>query len=160
CEAWINSHVSLARRRTSAEPTIPVCPATHTRLPRRLQTARSASVEVIPAGLQHDGAHVMLDHFGDQRLQGHGVGPADPGLCLRGVSEEEIDLVGAEVARVDLDDLLSRAGIEALFVNALANPLYRPVDYRKRAFHEFAHGMGLAGRQHIVVGLVLLKDPP
>ena len=57
--------------------------------------------------------------------------------------QQRVDLGRAEVARVDLDDVL-------------------PVDAEVRAglVEELAHRVHLAGGDHVVVGLVLLEHPP
>ena len=49
---------------------------------------------------------VAVDHHLDELLERHPRRPAELRVGLRGIAEEEIDLGGAEVTRVDRDDAL------------------------------------------------------
>src|SRR5215510_13629405 len=62
--------------------------------------------------------------------------------------------------RVDAYQHLSRRAIDAGLGGALALPHDLPVDMAEGDLHEFAHRPGLAGREHVVVGSILLQDPP
>ena len=52
---------------------------------------------------------VGLDHLFYQLVKGCFVPPAEPLVRLGGIAEQEIDLSGSEIARVDFDHHLSRA---------------------------------------------------
>src|SRR5580700_8634692 len=107
------SQSSRASRRTSAWPTMPRWPATHTRLPF---SGNTALVGIAPLFLRHDD-HVLGDHL---LAEGAPVGlvlPAELGLRLGGVADKEVDLRRAEVAWVDLDQHAAALGLQTLFLD-------------------------------------------
>ena len=81
-------------------------------------------------------------------------------LGLGRVAQQVVDLERAEVARVDLDQQLAGAAVDALLVQALALPDELAADLGEGALEELAHAVGLAGRQHEIVGAVVLQDAP
>src|SRR5262245_45261395 len=117
------SHFSDARRRTIAEPTMPRWPATQMRLParsnRRASVAVVAAINVfLPLHLGEIGIH----HLRHQLLEAGLVLPAELGVRLGGIAQQEINFGRAEIALVDLDDDLAGLLIHALFLDALALP--------------------------------------
>ncbi len=71
-----------------------------------------------------------------------------------------IDLGRPEIARIDLDQHAAVARIDAFLLDAGAAPFDLPADMGERLLDEFAHRMLLAGREHKIVGLVLLQHQP
>ena len=79
---------------------------------------------------------------------------------LGGVAEQELDLGGPEVLLADPDP--NRAGglVLADLVDALALELDINVDVLERRHHKLAHRPRHVGRDHEVVGLLLLQHHP
>src|SRR4051794_28141436 len=71
-----------------------------------------------------------------------------------------VNLERAEVARVDLDQESAGAAVETLLVCTHALPDDLAPDLGKGELDELAHAVGLAGRQHVVIRLLLLEDAP
>src|ERR671922_1015465 len=111
---------------------------TATILPR--PSARTSGERIELPGQE---GHVGIHQAGDELLEADGRLPAETLAGLRGVADQQVDLGGPEVALVDPDVLL-------------------PVqpDVRERDLAELLHRVGLAGGDHVVVGLVLLQHQP
>ena len=87
--------------------------------------------------------------------------PAELGARLGRIAEQQVDLGRPEIARVDLDqDAAGRWHRRPVSSTPLPRQTIRAADLGERALDEFAHRVRLAGRQHIIVGLVLLQDQP
>src|SRR5262249_37597805 len=99
-------------------------------------------------------------HLLDQRVEAGLVSPPELGSRFARVAQEGIDLGWAKVTRVDFNEHLSRGAIDALLFDAGAPPDYGSTDMGERPRDEFSNRMALTGRQHVVVGLLLLKDQP
>ena len=80
--------------------------------------------------------------------------------ALAGSPSKRSTSVGRRYAPIDRHQNPSGAPAAALLVVALAAPFDGLADVAEGELDEFAHGVRLAGRQHVVVGLVLLQDPP
>src|ERR1700689_4255683 len=151
--AWVRSPTpSVASRRTSAPPTIPLWPATKTRLP--LSSNGVLAIGHLTPGDCKIAGHHLLDEVGEARLRL----PAELLVRLAGVADQEIDLGRPEISRIDANDGLAGCLVEAGLLDALATPLDAAADLRKRQFHEFTHRARLAGRQHEIVRLICLQD--
>src|SRR5580692_2390437 len=154
-------------RRTMAEPTMPRWPATKTRRPRR---SNSGAVAVAAAGgsvaaamallLEPDRIEVGLDHVLHKLVERHAMPPAEQVVRLARIADQGPDFGRAEIARVDLDEHMAGFLIQSFLVGAGAFPDDAAADAGERFFDELAHRMRFARRQHKVVGLVLLHDPP
>ena len=81
-------------------------------------------------------------------------------MSLARVAAERFNLGRTEIARIDLDQDLARLRIEADLVHAAAAPLDRAVHMGERPLDEFAHRVGFARCEHVIVRLGLLKDHP
>lgn len=66
--------------------------------------------------------HVSIHHEVNERLERSGRRPAQELARLGGVAEQEVDLGGPEVGRVDFDPLDAGGRIHANFVDALSLP--------------------------------------
>src|SRR6185312_6091800 len=152
--AVTTSQPSRARRRTIALPTSPRWPATQTRLLRSVKDGFMTR-----SGYLQDGA-VVLDHFRDELLEAGAVAPAELGDRLLRVAQQQVDLGRPAVGGIERHQGLAAALADALLVDTAAFPLDAPVDLAERQLDELTHRVGLAGRQHIVVGQLLLQDPP
>src|ERR1700730_913622 len=102
------------------------------------------------------GVHHVLDELVEARLGS----PAELGSRLARIAEETIDLGRPEIARIDLDEHLAGRLLDALLRGSTAAPDDVPADMAESLLDEFAHRVALAGREHIVVGPVLLQDQP
>src|SRR5262249_7378736 len=141
-----------ARRRTMAEPTMPRCPATSTRLPARSNTLPVTSapptgsvVAVATLLLGTDRADVGLHHFLHEVVEACPVLPAQLGSRLAGITYQHVALGRSEIARVDLDQHRAGRRIEALLLGAGAAPADVASDAGERPLHELAHRVALAG---------------
>src|SRR6266496_3679180 len=143
------------RRRTMAEPTKPRWPATKTRWPVREKSFRAMS-----ALLLDDAGKVGLHHLAHQFAECGAVVPSEDLVGLCGVAQQTRHLGRPEVSRVHPDDGRAGRGVERHLVDARPAPLDAPADMAERALDEFADRMRFAGRQHKVVGLVLLEHQP
>ena len=88
------------------------------------------------------------------------MAPAQPVVRLGRIADQQIDLGRAEIARIDRDADRAGGGVYSRLVDPLAAPLDRNADLGEGQLDQFAHRVGLAGGQHIVVGLVLLGHHP
>src|SRR5580704_8241762 len=146
-----SSTFSCASRRTSAAPTIPPCPATKTVLP--FSSNGVLAIGDLPPGDRK----IAVDHFLDQLRKARLRLPAELFAGLAGVADQEIDLGGAKIHRIDANHRLAGFPVDAGFLDTLAAPLDGTANFRKRQFDEFTHRAGFAGRQHEIVGRVGLQ---
>ena len=86
---------------------------------------------------------VVFDHHLHQAAEVDLGLPAEGFACLGRVSQEHVDFRRSRVLRVELDEV---AIVE--------------LDAREGQLEKLAHGMRLAGRHHVVVGLLLLEHQP
>ena len=86
--------------RTSADPTMPRWPATHTRRP----SSRNCEVGAIAGLLRLAPCQIGIDHLGDQPGKVRPVLPAELLVRLRGIAEKEVDFGRTEVTWVDGDE--------------------------------------------------------
>ena len=86
--------------------------------------------------------------------------PAELLLCFCRIAEQEFHLGRAEISGIDAHDRFAGALVDAGLVDALALPGDAAADMGEGALDELAHGMRLAGRQHVIVGLGLLQHAP
>src|ERR1700733_13909101 len=157
-----------ASRRTMAEPTMPRWPATKTRRPRRSNSGAFAAWAVPPGSvaaamtllLEPDRLEVGLHHLIHQLVERHAMPPAELVVRLARVSDQGLDFGRTEIARIDRDEHLAGFLIQSLLVGALTFPDDGAADTGERLFDELAHRMRFPGGEHIIVGLVLLHDPP
>src|ERR1700733_15809350 len=112
----------------------------------------------MPALFHHD--QIGRHHLGDKLLECRRMAPPEYFTGLGRVANKDIDLGRPKIIAVDFDQDLAALAIAAALGNALALPRYANADFGKSAFDEFAHRMSFAGCQHIIVGLVLLENPP
>src|SRR3974390_2218824 len=110
------------RRRTMAEPTMPLWPATQTRLPVSGNSIFSA-IAVTPVALLLHLVAVCRHHVAHQLAKAGAVPPAELGVRLGRIAEQEIDLGRAKIPWVDLDQDITGFRIHTFFVPALAPPL-------------------------------------
>ena len=61
---------------------------------------------------------VGFNHLLHQIVEAGFMPPAEPLTRLGGVADQEIDLGGTEIAGVNLDQHLPRAGVDAFFIYA------------------------------------------
>ena len=149
---------------------MPRWPATKTRLPARsnggeatptVATRPPAATEpAVGLVLAGDLLEVGRDHLLDQIGEGRARAPAQTLARLARVAQQVVDLERAEVARVDLDQDLAGAAVEPLLLDALAPPDDLAAGLGEGELDELAHGVGFAGRQHPVVGGLVLEDAP
>src|SRR5580692_72553 len=162
------SQSTSASRRTMAEPTMPRWPATKTRRPRRSNSGALAAVAVAGGSvaaamallLEPDRLEVGLDHVLHKLVERHAMPPAEQVVRLARIADQGLDFGRAEIARVDLDEHMAGFLIQSFLVGAGAFPDDAAADAGERFFDELAHRMRFACRQHKIVGLVLLHDPP
>src|SRR5579871_2769496 len=150
------SQSSLARRRTSARPTIPRWPAIHTRLPCSGKRASVGKVRLLLGRRDEVLGHHLLAELSPVGF----VRPSEALARLRGVAPQNLDFGRPEVARIDLDEHTAILGVHALFVAVRAPPGDLDSDLSESVRREIADERRLAGRQHIVVRLVLLQHEP
>src|SRR5258706_6016202 len=105
-------------------------------------------------------AHIFLDHWPHEFLEFHFRSPAQPLMGLAGVAQERLDLGGAEVAGVDLDQHSTALLLDADLVDSSSLPGNLQVDMRKRVLDKFAHRMRFARSKDKIVRLGLLKHQP
>src|SRR5262245_27881014 len=86
--------------------------------------------------------------------------PAELFARLAGIANQDVDLGRPEVGRIDRDQDVAALAAMSLFIDPLAVPFDGTADIVEGQLDELAHGMGLARRQYVVVGPVLLQDPP
>src|SRR5262249_13897256 len=152
-----SSQPSRTSRRSSAPPTMPRWPATKIRLPASWKGSATAEGALMLLSHAHQiGSH----HLPDKVLEAGLVAPAELGPGLGRVAMQIVDLGRAEIARIDRDQDLAALGVDALLLGAGAAPGDLAADLGEGDLDELAHGMGLAGGDDIVLGLVLLQDQP
>src|SRR5215469_11370437 len=151
------SQPSPARRRTMALPTMPRCPATKTRRP-----ASGKSSAACPAALMLLSHHFQIvhDHLGHELAEAHLVLPAELASGLGRIPMKIVHFRRAEIARIDGDQDLAGLGVHPLLLGSRTAPGDLPADLAEGKLDELAHRMGLAGRDHVVLGLVLLQHHP
>src|SRR5918996_4311718 len=134
-------------RRTTAEPTMPRWPATHTRLPER-----SKGTVTLGCGLRQSPgliecqplqAEVVLDHAIDQLREAHLRFPPELGPGPGRVGAQLLHLERPEVSGIQLDV-----------------PLPVQADVSERQLAELPDRVGLPGADHVVPGLVPLHHQP
>mmetsp|Transcript_44843 Transcript_44843/g.122660 ORF Transcript_44843/g.122660 Transcript_44843/m.122660 type:complete len:271 (+) Transcript_44843:172-984(+) len=107
--------------------------------------------------------HILLHHLRHESLEGDLRLPPEQLLGLRRIANEQVDLSGSKVLRVNLDQLAGLiARINADFVNSalLARPLNLHIDGIERLLHELAHRVALVGGEDEVLRLVALHHQP
>src|SRR5690606_28921182 len=107
-----------------------------------------------------DGREIVVDHLRDEIGECHLAFPTELGARLRRISQKFVDLGWPEIARIDTNDITPRPRIESDFMDALPLPYDFPADAFEDALHKLPHGVHLAGRENIIVGLLLLQDEP
>ena len=90
------------------------------------------------------GLEVGLVHAGDEFFEADLRRPAELLASLGGVAQQQVHFRRTVEARVVVD--------EGFPVVVAGDP--------ERDFEELANGVGLAGRDHVVIGLVLLQHQP
>jgi hypothetical protein len=103
---------------------------------------------------------VALHHLVHQGLQVVLVFPAEHALGLAGVAFQVVHFGRAVVARVDGHQGLAGLLVDALLLHALAFPLELDAHFGEGQVDEVAHGVGLAGGQHEVIGFLGLQHQP
>src|SRR5947209_17460622 len=144
---------SLARRRTSALPTMPRCPATNTDLP-----FRSNGVFAI-GNLPPRDRKIACHHFLHELGQTGFWFPAELLPRLAGIADQQVHFGRAEVGRIDPNDRLAGFPVCAGFLHALAAPFDAAADFGKRQLDELPYRTRFTGRQHEIAGLVGLQYP-
>src|SRR5262249_4981976 len=102
---------------------------------------------------------IRARHLGDELGEAHARLPAELGARVGGVAEQRLDFGRAEVARIDRHPALARA-VERPFVDSGALPAELHAELVRRALHELAHAVLLAGGDDEVLRLRLLQDAP
>src|SRR5450830_760923 len=92
---------------------------------------------------------VSVHHQINQCMKGrHGM-PTEFDSCLGCVTLQDVDLSRAIVAGIDANDDLPGACVEPTLISTLTLPRQGDTDPLECHFHELAHGMGLAGSNHV-----------
>src|SRR5262249_40909032 len=107
-----------------------------------------------------DGDEIGLDHLAHEVLEARLVSPAELLARLRWIAVQPVDFGRSARSGLDSDHPLARLGVAPLLARALALPFDPPPGLRERELHELADGMGLAGREHVVIWLRLLQHQP
>src|SRR5262245_62894095 len=102
-----------------------------------------AKAALVNRSLGREPFEVGVDHHLDEALDRHSGLPAELVARLRRVADEMVDLGRPQERRIGLHVLL---GVE--------------LGMAERELCELADGVRLAGREHEVLGLVLLEHPP
>src|ERR1700728_3473263 len=119
-----SSTFSRLSRRTSAPPTIPLCPATKTVLP-------SSSNGVLAIGdLPPRNGEVSRHHLLDQFCKARPRLPAELLARLAGVADQKIDFGGTEIHGIDAHHGLAGFCVDAGFLDALAAPFDSAANFR------------------------------
>src|ERR1700722_6349520 len=147
-----SSTFSRASRRTSAPPTIPLCPATKTVLP--FSSNGVLAIGDLPPRNREISCHHLLDQL---REAGFRL-PAELLTRLAGVADQKIDFGGTEIYGIDAHHGLAGFCVDAGLVAALAAPFDSAANFRERQFDKLAHRAGLARCQPEIVGLLPLQD--
>src|ERR1700739_4454565 len=111
-----SSTFSRASRRTSAPPTIPLCPATKTVLPSSSNGV--LAIGALPPRNREVSRHHLLDQFRKTRLRL----PAELLVRLAGVADQKIDFRGTEIHGIDTHHGLAGFCVDAGLIDALAAP--------------------------------------
>src|ERR1700686_656785 len=149
--AVCRSTSSRARRRTSAAPTIPLCPATKTVFPFRSNGVLAIG-NLAPRDRKVARDH-LLHKLGKARLRF----PAELLARLAGVADQKVDFGRAEVHGVDANHGLAGLPVGAGLLHALAAPLDAAPQFGERQFDEFAHRAHFARCQHEIAGFFGLQ---
>src|SRR3990167_11044506 len=112
----------------------------------------------IPHSFQDDA--VGLDHFCHELLEGRSVTPAQLGEGFRRIPQQQVDLRRAPIGRIKGHEYVARPVAAALLGLAGTAPFDAATDLAEGEVDEFAHRMGLAGGEDVVIGLLLLEDLP
>lgn len=106
--------------------------------------------------------HVVVDHEVDELLECGFLGriPSEASLGFGGVSPEVDHIGGAVEVGADFDESLACGLVDALLVLAFAFPAQLDACAAECKLAEFPHGVLLAGGDHEVFGLLLLKQEP
>src|SRR5271170_2839909 len=154
------SQFSLASRLTTAEPTMPLCPATQTLLPSSEYENSGIKPAHFSAPILRACAYnsdVFADHLRDEIIEIHLVPPTKLFLCFGRVPNQKLDFGWSKVTRIDLHKGSSIGGIDSLLLYPLALPFNVDAYFPKGALNECADAVGLSGRYHIVIGFRLLQ---
>src|ERR1700693_4579252 len=136
-----SSTFSLASRRTSAPPTMPLCPATKTVLPSSSNGV--LAIGDLPPRNREISRHHLLDQLREARLRF----PAELIARLAGVADQKIDFGGTEIHGIDAPNGLAGCCVDAGFLDALAAPFDAAANLREGEFDKLAHRAGLARRE-------------
>src|SRR5262249_31187734 len=79
------------------------------------------------------------DHLCYKLIERDFMVPAELGSGLRGIADEQFDLGGTKVARIDLNQNPPGFGVDALLFTPRSHPLDVYVDLSKCLLHKFAH---------------------
>src|SRR5262249_6735956 len=82
---------------------------------------------------------VVGDHRCYKLIERDFMVPAELGSGLGSIADEQVDLRGTKVARIDLNQNPTGTGISPLFFEPRSDPLDAYVDLSKCLFHKFAH---------------------
>src|SRR3984957_13173513 len=129
----MTSQSSAAIPRRIAEPTIPLWPATQTRLHTSEYTAISRFFH--DRGRLHH-LEIGLDHLAREFAHTRSVPPSKLDLGLRRVADQQVDLGRPEIARIDFDQQLSGLRVEAFFSDAGAFPFQRDAGVGEGPLHK------------------------
>src|SRR5579863_6503685 len=161
--ATITSHCSVASLRRTAEPTMPRCPAIHTRFPasgNMISLTTHAPSRLESRHAPRRDFQILANHFIDEIVDRRLMSPSEFRLSLAWVAEKDIDLGRAKVTRIDLDPNPAVAPVEAFLLRLFAAPFDLDADASKRLLDEGPNRMLLASCKHVVVGLRLLQHQP
>src|SRR5262245_65152804 len=99
-------------------------------LPRQHQLTRSFAGH---------SSKVSGDHLCYKLIERDFMVPAELGSGLRGIADEQFDLGGTKVARIDLNQNPTGFDINPLLFEPRSDPLDAYVDLSKCLLHKFAH---------------------
>src|SRR4051794_40979231 len=111
---------SRSSRRASALPTMPRWPATKTLLP--VSSNGTFATRRVPFCVRQ----ITRQHLGDELCKAPLRRPAEHLARLAGVANEEIDLGGAEIGRIDLHDRLAARLVDAGLLDSPRHAMQRP----------------------------------
>src|SRR5215212_793034 len=121
---------------------------------------RGAIFGALVLSLSSKHGEIGFNHFGNEFSEGDAREPTEFRLGHRCIAQEEVDFVGAEVAGVDPDQLLTRAGVESNLVDPPAAPRDFASDMSKGTLDELTDTVSLASREDVIAGLRLLHHTP
>src|SRR5580700_3043185 len=119
-----SSTFSRLSRRTSAPPTIPLCPATKAVLPSSSNGV--LAIGDLPPRNREISRHHLLDQLRKARLRL----PAELLVRLAGVADQEVDFSRAEIHGIDAHHGFAGFLVDAGLLDALAAPFDAPADLR------------------------------